>query len=189
MEGHHNQKRKWNVVFEQYVIPPYRVPFFEQLSKEVNLTVVASTNRNIDGVADVVDNLPFRVLRFPENSDGSWFHKEIFNVMQECKADAFISFSSVLNGVLWKPELWKKMQESGVKIFWMGCDGFDVRNFWLERLLRFKPWHPKGIYRALRFSTAIRRTNGFICYSTYTAKYFHNVHNVSEDKIFIAQNF
>ena len=39
-----DQKQKPKVIFEQYAIPHYRVPFFNKLAKEVDLLVVASTN-------------------------------------------------------------------------------------------------------------------------------------------------
>lgn len=42
-----------SVLFEQYVIPRYRVPFFAVLAENVDLLVVASTERRFDGVAGV----------------------------------------------------------------------------------------------------------------------------------------
>lgn len=38
------------VVFEQYVVPAYRVAFFAALAEKVDLLVVASTERRVDGV-------------------------------------------------------------------------------------------------------------------------------------------
>ena len=51
--------KKPRVIFEEYVMPHYRVPFFERLSKEVELLVVLSKDKKVDGLHDVKENLPF----------------------------------------------------------------------------------------------------------------------------------
>ncbi len=182
------QPIKWNVVFEQYVIPHYRVPFFARLAQETNLTVIASDGVTIDGLSDIRDNLPFESLRFKEALKGSGFHAELFDVLAEKKADAYISYGALLTYLLWKPTYWKKIKASGAKIFWMGCDGYWVRNFWLEKFKRWAPWNPKRIYRSLREAVVVSRTDGFICHSTHMAEYFRIVHGVPRRKIFLAQN-
>ncbi len=180
--------RKINVVFEQYVIPHYRVPFFERLAQKTNLLVVASEGVEVDGVADIKKDLPFKTLRLKENPSGSGFHEEIFSILSEHKADVYVSYGALLNYMLSRPLLWKNIKTSGAKIFWMGCDGYWARNFLLEKFVRFKPWNPKGFFRALRESLVVSRTDGFICHSTHMANYFKIVHGVSEKKITLAHN-
>ncbi len=180
--------RKLNVVFEQYSIPHYRVPFFERLSHEVNLVVVASKDISIDGVLEMDSNLPFSVIRCKENPHGSGFHEEIIDILARHKADIYISYGALLNYILSKPQFVKMIRRSNIKIAWMGCDGYWVRNFWLEKFKRFEPWNPKALYRTLRESCVIRKTDAFICHSSHMAQYFRIVHGVSEKKIFLAHN-
>ena len=46
-------KKRLKVVIQQQVLPSYRVPFFEELGKRVDLTVCVAPNTNIPGVASV----------------------------------------------------------------------------------------------------------------------------------------
>ena len=179
--------RKLNVVFEQYSIPHYRIPFFERLSREVNLLVVASKDISIDGVLEADGNLPFSVIRCRETPQGSGFHEEIFDILSNHKADIYISYGSLLNYMLSK-QLIKEMINSNIKIAWMGCDGYWVRNFLIEKFMRFLPWNPKALYRTLRESCVIRKTDAFICHSSHMAQYFRIVHGVPGKKIFLAHN-
>ncbi len=179
---------RWNVVFDQYVIPHYRVPFFHKLSQEVNLVVVASEGRKVDGVADMRDNLPFSSLRFRERPEGSAFHPEIFEVLRKHQAHAYITSGPLLRKVLTEPALWQEMRGSGARIFWFGCDGYWTRNFWRSKLGRYQLWKPSRFHLLVRDRLAISRTDRFICHSTHMARYCRTVLGVPEAKLTVAHN-
>ncbi len=142
------QTKKPTVVFEQGIIANYRVPFFEQLSKRVNLTVVASRNKVHDGVVDVDEKLSFKVVRMEENNDG--FHPGIFEVLETSKADVYISFDAPLYHIFSHREPELKLRSLGVRTLWMGCDGYWINNLRLEKFFKFAPWNPKKILRTIK---------------------------------------
>lgn len=177
---------KPTVVFEQGIIANYRVPFFTRLSEKVNLTVVASKNKVHDGVMDVGENLPFKVVRLEENQDG--FHPEIFEVLETSKADVFISFDAPLYYIFSHRETDLKLRSLGLRTLWMGCDGYWIDNFYLEKYLKFVPWNPQKILRTIRDLAVVSEVDGIVAHSSYMADYFRIIHGVPKNKIFLAHN-
>lgn len=178
--------KKMTVVFEQGIIANYRVPFFEQLSKRVNLTVVASRNKAHDGVVDVQNNLPFEVVRLEENDHG--FHPQIFQILSSRKADVYISFDAPLYYVFSHRETEIKLRSLGVRTLWMGCDGYWIDNLYLEKFLRFAPWNPQKVLRTIRDLAVVKEVDGIVAHSNYMADYFRIVNGLPKEKIFLAHN-
>lgn len=178
-------KTKPNVVFEQYVIPPYRVAFFKGLAEYVNLIVVGSKKRTVDGVLDIKKKLPFKSVRLSEEKDSSTFHPRILDLLREYKADVYITGSPVLTKILSDKELYSKLKSCNVKTIWMGCDGYWVRNFPLAIFHRFRPRRLPGTIKDI---IAVSRVDGFVAHSTHMYKYLNLVRFVPKWKITLTHN-
>ena len=84
------------VVLEQYVIPRYRVPFFAALAEKVDLLVVASKDRTVDGVTDVRDRLPFQSVRLMAEP-GTNYHPDIGRSLREHQAQVWVSYDHAVS--------------------------------------------------------------------------------------------
>jgi glycosyltransferase involved in cell wall biosynthesis len=183
------------VLLEQQLIPPYRIPFFFGLSKKVDLTILTSDNISISGVTDVKENLPFTTIRAKEkNINGGYpLHENLINLIKNHGFKVYISNSEFLSTYGTDSSLRNKLIDTGCIIIWWGCDGYNNRNFFLAKLS--KTWVyklPKRSRWPYLFSdpekTAIRLTDGFLAYSSYTSEYWQKIFNVPPQKISIAHN-
>lgn len=180
------KKQKPRVIFEQYVIPHYRIPFFEELSKRVDLLVVASDDRSVDGLHDEKINLPFKTVRTREGKNSEFFHPEILNIIKDHHADVYISLSTALNTVLLDNHACVILKEGDVKTIWMGCDGYRSRNFFLTLL--YGLLNPHLIRKTVREILFMRKIDRFVTYSSHTAKYLHAARFVPTQKIDTVHN-
>jgi FkbM family methyltransferase len=181
-----DNSRKPRVVLEQYVIPHYRVPFFTELSKEVDLIVVADKDKEVDGLHDVKENLPFKSVYLDAKPETGLYHPDIFKVIEDFDADVLISLSSSLDLMLNNKEALQKIKSLGLKIIWMGCDGYSVRHFRLNSILKLL--YPRSTTRTIREIIAKSRIDFFIPYSSHTQKYLQFSKLVPENKIGVVHN-
>ncbi|MBN1755110.1 glycosyltransferase [bacterium] len=173
------------VIFEQYVIPQYRVSFFQKLAERVDLVVVASQDKAVDGINDLQHNLPFRTMRIPEDEAQSGWHPSILKVLADQQAAVYVSWSWPLLKNLSDPRAYSELKLLGVKTIWMGCDGYHLRKFWPERLRQLLPWRFSETLRNLRIFS---RVDGFVAHSSHMAKYLNLVRFVPRHKITLAHN-
>lgn len=180
------QGQKPKVVFEQYVIPHYRVSFFNQLAEKVDLVVVASKNSVVDGLLESSSRLNCKVIFLDEEKDG--FHPDIFNVLEKEMADVYISFGNPLTHIFCRRETQRQLFSLSLKTLWMGCDGYWVDNLRKEKWLRFAPWRFQSWPKLFKEAVAVSGVDGFVCHSNYMADYFKILFDVPENKIFLAHN-
>ena len=177
---------KTKVVIEQFVIPHYRVPVFKELAKEVDLTLVTSTNKNVDGLHQVGGELPFKIVYLDERPESGLFHPEIFDLIEENKADVLISLSSSLDLMLSNKSAIKKIKSLRLKTIWMGCDGYAVRHFLPNLFINLL--NPKRTLRTIKEIVAKSKIDHFLPYSSHTSKYLQQRLFVPKNKITIAHN-
>src|SRR3989338_2257718 len=94
-------RKKTKVLFEQYAIPHYRVPFFNELAKKVDLVVIASKNpQKVGGVNDVRVTPGFRSIRLDADPSSGLYHPGIIDVIKSEAPEATISFGTSLRLLL-----------------------------------------------------------------------------------------
>src|SRR5450756_350667 len=160
---------KARVVFEQYVIPHYRVPFFAELAKRVDLLVVASEDRRVDGVTDVRSGLPFASTRLPE-LPGSLYHPGIGRCLKDHRAHVWISYDHRAERFPGGRTISRQVEQDGVRMVHMGCDGYTVRDFAAyRRAYRSPRYEPRNFVGRLRHQRHLRKLDGFVVYSSHSA--------------------
>lgn len=182
------------VLIEQELIPIYRVPFFEGLSKIFEILVLASDEVNVPGVTDVKNNLPFPTHRSPVKRTlffNQRHHIDIFDVLNEFKPEIYISGG--MPAAYYKdPFLFLKYKKYSLchsLIHW-GCDGYSVKDFMefkaknKQLLLR----NPARYFLNKCYCRYVKRVDKFLAYSEHTAKYWQEVFNVPNNKTTITYN-
>lgn len=177
-------QRKPKVLFEQYVIPHYRIAFFTELAKHVDLTVVASIDRAVDGLRDTRNDLPFRNVRLAE-ADGTTLHPDIQQLLIKEHFDVYISWQGVFQTILQDPSWLEILKKHNIKTIWMGCDGYRIRNFLLTSLKQLAPWRMKASWKDYQ---AVSRVDGFVAHSSHMLDYLHKVRLVPKKKITLTHN-
>lgn len=170
------------VVFETIVIPHYRVPFFREIAKQVELIVVSSKWREIDGVVKATD-FPFPVIETEEDETGN-FHPKIISILKNYSADIYVSWANPIMEILSNKQKRSAVKKMSIKIAWMGCDGFKVRNYWKD-LFKSATIAYKKFYADIY---AMRKVDAFITYSSHTKKFLNISRLVPKKKIFVANN-
>lgn len=179
---------KPTVVYEQYITPHYQVPFFEKLSKRVNLLVVTTAALRLDG-AHQPEQFSFPSLCLPETPHALGLHPDIFQVLKEVGANIYISYNGPLTKILSTPALTQQLRATGAQTIWMGCDGYWVHHFWIEKFFRFfRFWNPRKVYYSLRETWVDRQVDAFAAHSTHMARYLRIVHGVPTRKITVTHN-
>ena len=179
-------RKKTKVLFEQYAIPHYRVPFFNELAKKVDLVVIASKNpQKGGGVNDVRVTPGFRSIRLDADPSSGLYHPGIIDVIKSEAPEATISFGTSLRLMLRDATFRSLLAERTTRLAWMGCDGYEVRNFAREALFAFLPWR---LVRNLRDFLAMRQIDQFIAYSSHTRDYWKRVKWIPSEKITVAHN-
>jgi len=179
---------KARVVFEQYVIPHYRVPFFAELAKRVDLLVVASEDRRVDGVTDVRSGLPFASTRLPE-LPGSLYHPGIGRCLKDHRAHVWISYDHRAERFPGGRTISRQVEQDGVRMVHMGCDGYTVRDFAAyRRAYRSPRYEPRNFVGRLRHQRHLRKLDGFVVYSSHSASYLEEVYRIPESRITVAHN-
>ncbi len=189
--------KKIRVVFEQWILPGYRVPFFTELAKHVDLIVVVSKDKQIDGLSKAEKDLPFSVIALEENpsgDNGDIYHPEIFSVLADHRADIYASWSVPLIQIYSKKKYREKLRSienshgsKGVKTVWTGCDGFKVQNFW-KNLVQANLLGPKRFLKFLKDRIAISYVARFVVYSSHTKKFLMITKFIPGRKIRVAYN-
>src|SRR3989344_5048567 len=178
--------KKIKVIFEQYAIPHYRVPFFSGLAKKTDLLVIASKSpKKNDGINDILNPAEFRSIRLESNPDSGLYHPEIIEVIKKENPDLIISWGSSLRLMLSNKSFLSLIREKGIKTAWMGCDGYDVHNFIIGALLQFLP---RRILRTLRDLLITRRVDRFIAHSSHMLNFLRLVKWIPENKITLVNN-
>ncbi len=178
--------QKIKVVFEQQVIPHYRVPFFRELAKVVDLIVVASESKKIDGLNDVVDGLPFRSIRLVEDKKAKVFHRGMLELLEKERPDFYLSSGFALEQAILDRETFQKLKKWQIRIVWMGCDGYLVRNFiWGLLTDLFDPRRTRQTFKQIWVMSQI---DFFVTYSSFSKEYLHWVRLVPYEKIVVGQN-
>jgi glycosyltransferase involved in cell wall biosynthesis len=181
-----NTNKKPRIVFEQYVLAHYHVPFLIELSKLTDLTVVLSENREVDGLNDIKEELPFKTVRLREGTKNELFHPEIFRVLDEQKAEVLISISSIYNKLLSSHDGFGKIKTRGIKTLWVGCDGYMIRHFifnLIYRLIYFRLTIP-----TIKEILSKSRIDHFLPYSSQTVNFLHLSRLVPKNKMQIVCN-
>lgn len=178
--------KKPRVVFEQYVIPHYRVPFFTELSKKVDLIVVATKDKRVDGLNNVQGNLPFKTAYLEQKRESGLFHPDIFKVIERHKADVLISFGSSLELMLNNRDAIKRIKELKLKIMGMGCDGYMVKHF--RTHLIYSLLNPLSFRSTIKSLIARSRTDFFLPHASYNARYLHLSRFVPKNKMRVVGN-
>jgi len=170
------------------VIPRYRVPFFAALAEKVDLLVVASKDRSVDGVTDVRDGLPFQSTRLVEEP-GTNYHPDIGRSLREHQAQVWISRDHAVERFRGGKCIAKYARAQGVRRLHWGCDGYEVRDFVAYRRRFNSPWRePRTHLIWRRERKHLRALDGFIAYSSHTARYFEAVYDIPRDCITVAHN-
>lgn len=179
---------KARVVFEQYVIPRYRVPFFAALSRRVDLVVVASEDVNIDGVTDVRAGLPFATIRLPELPE--WhYHPEIGRCLSDHRAQVWIADDHQVERIEGGRAINRQVEEDGIRRVHMGCDGYTVRDFAAYRRTYNSPrYQPRGFPGRVKYKRHLRKLDGFAVYSSHSARFLEEVYGIPESRITVAHN-
>lgn len=176
------------VVFEQYVIPAYRVPFFAALAQRVDLLVIASQERTVDGVTDIRDGLPFAAVRLAEKP-GTAFHPDIVRCLDETEAQVWISYDHSPGQYADCGEVSRYVAAHDVRRLVMGCQGYEVRDFAAYRRLRASPWRrPRTYLGWRRLRRRLRGLDGFVVHSAHTASFFEEVYDVPAERIAVCHN-
>lgn len=179
-------ERKPRVVYEQYVLAHYSVPLFEELAKYVDLLVVVDKNTVVDGLKNSKTEAPFRVVELEKNTGEGFYHQKIIDVLEEFKADVFMSFIGSFKRILRDKEAYKKIKSLNIKIIAAGCDGYDSKNH-VVTLLK-KLLNPKMTLGNIRRMQAISRIDKFLMYSSRSADYLRIEFLVPRKKIYITGN-
>jgi glycosyltransferase involved in cell wall biosynthesis len=176
------------VVFEQYVIPRYRVPFFAELAKRVDLVVVASEDRKVDGVTDVRAGLPFAVTRLPE-LPGSLHHPGIGRCLRDHHAQVWISYDHQVERFPAGRAINRQVEKDGIRRVHMGCDGYTVRDFAAYRRAYNSPRNePRSFPWRVKYKRHLRKLDGFVVYSSHSARFIEEVFGIQESRITVAHN-
>lgn len=176
------------VVLEQYVIPRYRVPFFAALAEKVDLLVVASKDRTVDGVTDVRDRLPFQSVRLVEEP-GTNYHPDIGRSLREHQAQVWVSYDHAVERFRGGKFIAKYALQQGVRRLHWGCDGYLVRDFVAYRRHFNSPWRePRTHLIWRRERKHLQALDGFIAYSSHTASFYEAVFDIPRDRITVAHN-
>ncbi len=182
----HSKTERFKVVLEQYVIPHYRVSVYRELSKQVDLVIVASKNKKVDGLHNAKENLPFQSVYLEAKPETNLYHPEIFKVIEDYNADVLISLSSSLDLMLNNKDALDIIKHKQLNIIWTGCDGYAVRYFKLNLILNLI--HPKRIIRTLKEIRAKSRVDHFLPYSSHSSEYLQKRLFVPKYKITVAHN-
>lgn len=176
------------VVFEQYVIPRYRVPFFAALAKRVDLVVVASEDRKVDGVTDVRVGLPFAVTRLPE-LPGSLHHPGIGRCLRDHHAQVWISYDHQVERFPTGRAITRQVENDGIRRVHQGCDGYTVRDFAAYRRTYNSPFYgPRNFTWRVKHKRHLRKLDGFVVYSSHSARFLEEVYDIPESRITVAHN-
>jgi len=181
-----NENSKLRVVFEQWVIPNYRVPFFTELSKYCDLVVVISKNKSIDGLISAHQDATFKVVQLDEDQNGPLYHPDIFSVLKDHNANIYVSWGQPLPQIFSNPDYRKKLKSLKIKTVWMGCDGFKIQNYPLALLKMV--CGPKRLMRYLRERIAMSYVDRYVVYSSHTKNFLSFVKLIPRWKIFVAHN-
>ena len=173
------------VLIEQRVIPHYRVPFFSELAKHVDLTVVVNNQERVDGISQATGPFSFTVIPLEEVTDGPLCHPALIRIIQERHVHILVSWSSSLMRILQSKEIKTQLKKNGTKLIWFGCDGYKIRHFYKKVIHDFAPWR---VLAALNERVRMRTIDHFIAYSTRTASFWHTVYQIPERKISIGHN-
>ena len=177
---------KPKIIFEQYSIPHYRVPFFDALAKKVDLVVVASKNpRKGGGVQDTLLTPGFRSIRLDSDPSSGLYHPGIIDVIRTEKPDVLISWNTSLRLLLCHSACLALLKEKNTKVIWMGCDGYETQNLTLGLLAEFLPWR---LLRTLRDRRVLSRVDHFLAHSSHMREYLKRVKRVPAEKITVAHN-
>ncbi|MDD5318947.1 MAG: FkbM family methyltransferase [Candidatus Pacebacteria bacterium] len=189
--------KKIRVVFEQWILPGYRVPFFTELAKHVDLVLVVSKDKKIDGLSKAEKDLPFSVVALEENppgENGTLYHPEIFSVLSNHHADIYASWAVPLTQIYSKKEYRERLGSiensrggKGVATVWTGCDGFKIQNFW-KHLVVANFLGPKRFLKFLKDRIAMSHVSRFVVYSSHTKRFLMITKFIPGRKIRVAQN-
>lgn len=181
-----SSSKKIKVIFEQYAIPHYRVPFFEKLAEKVDLLVIASKNpKKIAGINDVRNPTGFKSIRLDSDINPEIYHPEIIEIIKKENPDVIISWGNSLRMMLRNKKCFSLIKEKDIKTAWMGCDGYDVHNFTIGFFLEFLP---SRIKKAMQDFITTRRVNHFIAHSSHMLNFLKRVKMVSKNKITLVNN-
>ncbi len=193
------------VLIEQQVIPPYRVPFFSRLAEQVDLLVLASEGIRLPGINDVTDGLSFRTIRSKEVIYRGFtcrshyvYHKDIISALRKHSANVYITNSIFTNAFAAYSNLRLELEMTNVSMVTWGCEGYDNRDFKavkrknlqknsLKYLLRHPSFWPY-LFQGHPSFYGVKMCNGFLTYSSLTAKYWQQVWDIPISKITIAHN-
>jgi glycosyltransferase involved in cell wall biosynthesis len=164
------------------------VPFFAELAKRVDLVVVASEDRKVDGVTDVRSGLPFAVTRQPE-LPGSLFHPGIGRCLRDHRAQVWISYDHQVERFPAGRAINSQVEQDGIRRVHMGCDGYTIRDFAAYRRAYDSPRHqPRGFPGRVKYKRHLRKLDGFVVYSSHSARFLEEVFGIPESRVTVAHN-
>ena len=170
------------------MVPRYRVPFFEALSRRVDLLVIASEDRIVEGVTDVRDCLPFACARLAEEP-GTRLHPELNRCLREHRAQVWISGSHAIERYAWGQKTMATVREHDIRRVYWGCGGYAVRDFAACRRLQNQPLRkPRTYLEWRRRRERWRGLDGHILYSSHSADYLQAVYDVPRERMTVAHN-
>jgi glycosyltransferase involved in cell wall biosynthesis len=179
--------RKPKVLFEAYMIPHYRIPFYSRLAQKVNLTVIASRDKTYktDGINDVRESLPFKTIRLKADPASGLFHPEIVELIRQDPPDIIISWTNSFRLLLNHPITTALIHNHGIKTIWQGCDGYSIHNFLIGSLANFLPWRLKNTWTDIR---TMAKIDHFVAHSSHVEKFLKRVRYVPASKITLTHN-
>lgn len=173
------------VLIEQNVIPHYRVPFFTELAKQVDLIVLASEHGQVDGLRDTTEALPFRTVRVAESATGPLQHPELLHILDAENIEVLVSWTSSFLRMLHDPSTFIRVKGTHRTLISFGCDGYHIRSFFKKLLQDFSPRH---FFRSAKSRILLRKIDHFIAYSTHTKDFWRVVYRIPPKRISVGQN-
>lgn len=176
---------------QQQLLPPYRIPFFTELGRKVDLTVAIAPNVEIHGASTVLPTFQgetFTVKWFEQSKFLGRIHqKGLMEYILTIRPDVLVAGSSYLSYYFWHLLTLAKLRQMGVRLFTWGCDGYEFRQTgdwdrFRSKTLRRKLHH---WYLGTQYKV---RVDGFIGYSQHTADFWKSAFQIPDERISVAEN-
>jgi glycosyltransferase involved in cell wall biosynthesis len=184
-------KPKVRVVVQQQLLPPYRIPFFTELGRRVDLTVALAANVEISGATTVPQTFQgetFRVAWFDQHTFlGRTHQKGLMEYLVSVTPDVLVAGSGYLPYYFWHLPTLVKLRRMGVRLFTWGCDGYEFQR--KEDWDRFRSVTLRRRIHQWYLGTQYRNClHGFIGYSQHTAEFWKYAFDIPADRISVAEN-
>ncbi len=183
--------RRLKVLIQQQVLPPYRVPFFRELGRRVDLTVSIADNVRIPGVGTAEpapEERTFTLLKFPERMFlGRAYQEGAVQHALATRPDVLVAGGGYLPYLAWARGGTRRLERAGIGLMTWGCSGYefdgpeDWRRF-AHGTLRRRLHHA---YLGHFYRGHVR---GFISYSAHTSEHLSYAYAIPGDRLFVAEN-